>query len=171
MTLSQMLIAGHTIISVVAIVVGAFALRDLFRGQAASRALSAFIVLAIATSATGFILPLKGVTPAVVVSIVALMILAAVLWSRGRLRNSYWARSVYAGGLVASEYLLVFVGVAQSFTKIPALKILAPTQSEPPFAVSQGIVFVAFVAIGIFALMTARRQPVIVAGAAVASSR
>ena len=97
--------------------------------------LTIFIVLAIATSATGFILPLHGVSPAVVISIVALIILAAVLLSRGRLR---WARWVYVGGLVASEYLLIFVGVVQAFTKVPPLKVLAPTQSEPPFAVAQG---------------------------------
>ena len=155
MTLSQILIAGHMLISIVAIIVGVFALRNLFRAQAASMSLTIFIVLAIATSATGFILPLHGVSPAVVISIVALIILAAVLLSRGRLR---WARRVYVGGLVASEYLLIFVGVVQAFTKVPPLKVLAPTQSEPPFAVAQGIVLVAFVVVGVLALRAFRPQ-------------
>ncbi|MCW6512791.1 hypothetical protein [Lichenifustis flavocetrariae] len=132
MTLPQILIAGHTLISLVAIVVGVFALRDVFRAQASSGSLTTFIVLAIATSATGFILPLHGVSPAVVISILALIILAAVLLSRGRLRGSRWARWIYVGGLVASEYLLIFVGVVQAFTKVAPLKVLAPTQSEPP---------------------------------------
>src|SRR5271170_2194520 len=57
MTLSQVLIAIHTLISIVALVVGVFALRDLFRAQASSTSLSAFIVLAIATSVTGFLCP------------------------------------------------------------------------------------------------------------------
>ena len=152
MTLSHIMIAVHTLISIIAIVVGAFALRDLFRARASSPSLSAFIVLAIATSATGFLCPLKGVSPAVVISIVALVILAAVLLSQGRLRDSHWARWVYVGGLVASEYLLIFVGVVQAFTKIPALEIVAPTQSEPPLAVAQGIVLVAFVVIGVLAV-------------------
>jgi hypothetical protein len=156
MTLSQILIAIHTLISIIALVVGIVALRDLFRAQASSTSLSAFIVLAIATSATGFLCPLKGVSPAVVISIVALLILAAVLLSRGRLRDSQSARWVYVGGLVASEYLLIFVGVVQAFTKIPALEILAPTQSEPPFAVAQGIVLVAFVVIGVLAVRAFR---------------
>jgi hypothetical protein len=158
MTLSQILIAIHTLISIVALVVGVFALRDLFRAEASSTSLSAFIVLAIATSVTGFLCPLKGVSPAVVISIVALVILAAVLWSRGRLRDSHWARWVYVGGLVVSEYLLIFVGVVQAFTKIPALAIVAPTQSEPPFAVAQGIVLVAFVVIGVLAVRAFRQQ-------------
>jgi hypothetical protein len=158
MTLSQILIAIHTLISIIALVVGVFALLDLFRAQASSTSLSAFIVLAIATSATGFLCPLRGVSPAVVISIVALVILAAVLLSRGRLRGSHWARWVYVGGLVASEYLLVFVGVVQAFIKIPALEILAPTQSEPPFAVAQGVVLVAFVAIGVLAVRAFRPQ-------------
>src|ERR1700712_4167576 len=152
MTLSQFLIAGHTLISIVAIIVGVFALRDLFRKQASSTALTAFIALAIATSATGFILPLNGVSPAVVISIVALIILAAVLLSRARLGSSRAARWVYVGGLVASEYLLIFVGVVQAFTKVAHLKVLAPTQSEPPFAIAQGLVLVAFVVIGVLAL-------------------
>ena len=158
MTLSQVLIAGHTLISIVAILVGVFALRDLFRAQASSTSLMAFIVLAIATSATGFILPLKGISPAVVISILALVILAAVLVSRGHLRGSRWARWIYVGGLVASEYLLIFVGVVQAFTKISILKTLAPTQAEPPFAVAQGIVLAAFVLVGVLALRAFRLQ-------------
>ena len=124
MTLSQISIAAHTVISIVAIIVGVFALRDLFRAKSSSSSLTAFIVLAIATSATGFILPLHGVSPAVVISIVALVILAAVLLSRGRLRGPRWARWLYVGGLVASEYLLIFVGVVQAFTKVAPLKVL-----------------------------------------------
>ncbi|MCW6512054.1 hypothetical protein [Lichenifustis flavocetrariae] len=158
MTLSQVFIAGHTLISIAAIIVGVFALRDVFRAQASSTSLTAFIVLAIATSATGFILPLHGVSPGVVISIVALIILAAVLLSRGRLDESRWARWVYVGGLVASEYLLIFVGVVQAFVKIPPLTALAPTQSEPPFTVAQGIVLVAFVLIGVLALRAFRPE-------------
>ena len=37
---------------------------------------------------------------------------------------------------VASLYLNVFVLVVQSFVKVSALNTLAPTQSEPPFAIT-----------------------------------
>jgi hypothetical protein len=46
----------------------------------------------------------------------------------------------------------VFVLIAQSFLKVPALHELAPTGSEPPFAVAQGIVFVIFIALTVLAL-------------------
>ena len=47
-----------------------------------------------------------------------------------------------------SLYLNVFVLVAQLFQKVTALKALAPTQSEPPFAITQLVV------LGIFVLLT-----------------
>jgi hypothetical protein len=49
-------------------------------------------------------------------------------------------------------YLNAFVAVVQAFQKIPALKALAPTGSEPPFAVAQLVVLAAFVAFGVLAV-------------------
>ena len=53
---------------------------------------------------------------------------------------------------IIAEYLNVFVLVVQSFEKVPALHAMAPTQSEPPFAVAQGIVLVLFIVLTIFAV-------------------
>jgi hypothetical protein len=158
MSASQVLIAGHTIISIVAILAGALALRDIFRGRASSPSISAFLILAVATSATGFVLPLSGVSPAVVIAIVALAVLIAVLLSKRRLGRSRSPRWIYVGGLVASEYLLIFVGVAQAFAKISILQSAAPTQSEPPFAIAQGIVLVAFLVLGILAIRSLKPE-------------
>jgi fatty acid desaturase len=91
------------------------------------------------------------VTPAVVVGIVALAILAAVLFSQPRASGESRWRLVYVGGIVASLYLLVFVAVAQAFMKIAFLRETAPTQSEPPFAITQVIVLLAFVVLGLLA--------------------
>jgi hypothetical protein len=49
-------------------------------------------------------------------------------------------------------YFNVFVLVVQFFEKVPALKALAPTQSEPPFAVAQPVVLALFVVLTIFAV-------------------
>lgn len=65
-------------------------------------------------------------------------------------------RPVYAAAAVASLYFLVFVAVAQAFAKVPALAALAPTQSEPPFAIAQGVVLLVFVILGTLA---ARSRP------------
>jgi hypothetical protein len=40
----------------------------------------------------------------------------------------------------------------QGFLKIAPLKALAPTQSEPPFVIAQGVAFLAFIVIGYFAV-------------------
>jgi hypothetical protein len=45
-------------------------------------------------------------------------------------------------------YLNVFVLVVQSFQKLSFLQPLAPTQSEPPFAIAQIVVLVVFVVLG-----------------------
>jgi hypothetical protein len=50
---------------------------------------------------------------------------------------------------VRNEYLSVFVLIAQFFMKIPALKALAPTQSEPPFLGTEVVVMVVFIVLGV----------------------
>jgi len=55
-------------------------------------------------------------------------------------------------------YLNVFVLVVQAFEKVPALKAMAPTQSEPPFLVAQLVVLALFVALAIFALKRFRGE-------------
>jgi len=55
-------------------------------------------------------------------------------------------------------YLNVFVGVVQSFLKIPALRALAPKQTEPPFVISQGVVLLMFVVLAIVAAVRFRAE-------------
>jgi hypothetical protein len=45
-------------------------------------------------------------------------------------------------------YLNAFVAVVQAFQKLPPLQPLAPTQSEPPFAIAQGLALLAFLYLG-----------------------
>jgi hypothetical protein len=58
-----------------------------------------------------------------------------------------WRRT-YVIGAVIALYLSVFALIAQLFMKIPALKALAPTQSEPPFLVTQIVVMLIFIVLG-----------------------
>jgi hypothetical protein len=46
--------------------------------------------------------------------------------------------------------------VAQSFMKVSALNALAPTQTEPPFAVTQAAVLATFILIALIAVMKFR---------------
>ncbi len=56
-------------------------------------------------------------------------------------------------------YLNVFVLIVQLFQKVPALKALAPIQTEPPFQITQLITFVLFGLLTIFAVIKFRNEP------------
>ncbi len=80
-------------------------------------------------------------------------------------RNRHWpSRSARAGiqslrGIAAGEsvdhraprHLNQFVGVVQTFQKVPFFKALAPTQTEPSFAIAQLLVLALLVVLGIAA--------------------
>jgi ABC-type protease/lipase transport system fused ATPase/permease subunit len=66
-----------------------------------------------------------------------------------------WRRT-YVIGAVIALYLNVFVLITQFFMKVPALKALAPTQSEPPFLVTQVVVMLLFIVLGV---LVAKRFP------------
>jgi ABC-type protease/lipase transport system fused ATPase/permease subunit len=90
------------------------------------------------------------------VGIISLAVLAVVIFSR-RSRNLAGAwRKTYVIGSVFTLYLNVLVLIAQIFQKVPGLKAIAPTQSEPPFVVAQLFVLVLFIAIGVFATIRVR---------------
>jgi hypothetical protein len=55
-------------------------------------------------------------------------------------------------------YLNVFVLIAQAFQKVPALKAMAPTQSEPPFLLAQLVCMALFVALTIVAAIKFRNE-------------
>jgi magnesium-transporting ATPase (P-type) len=61
-------------------------------------------------------------------------------------------RPTYVITATTALYLNVFVGVVQSFDKLPALKALAPTGSEPPFKVVQLVVLALFAGLGFLAV-------------------
>jgi len=61
-------------------------------------------------------------------------------------------RWLYVVTVMISLYLNVLVGVVQAFQKLPLLQPLAPTGTEPPFAVAQGLVLLAFAVLTVLAL-------------------
>ncbi len=66
-----------------------------------------------------------------------------------------WRRTYIISAMI-SLYLNVFVLVAQLFQKVPALKAMAPTQSEPLFLVTQLVVMAIFAALTIAAALRFR---------------
>jgi hypothetical protein len=115
-----------------------------------------FLATTVATSVTGFLFPVHHLMPSHVLGIISIVVLSVTLVARYRCNLEGASRWIYAGGAVLSLYLNFFVLIAQSFAKIPALKVLAPTQSEPPFVVAQSVALVVFAALGIGAIIRFR---------------
>lgn len=153
------LTTGHTAISIVAILTGIIVVAGLFKAVADGFWTTIFLATAILTSATGFLFPFNGVLPSHIVAVIALVVLALTLLARYGFGMDGPGRWVYASGIVFSLYFLVFVGIAQAFAKIPALRAAAPTQSELPFALTEGLTLVIFVALAIAASRSFRPEP------------
>ena len=135
----------HTWLSLIAIVAGFPVAAGLMQGQIRPGWTGVFLSTAFATSATGFGFPFNGVLPSHIIGAVALVIVVVAGFALyARRLDGVWRR-VYAITAMVSFYLLLFVLVAQSFQKVPALRALAPTGSEPPFAIAEGLLLLAFV--------------------------
>jgi hypothetical protein len=115
-----------------------------------------FLFTTALTSATGFLFPIHGFTPALGVGILACVILAVALFALYKEHLIGVWRWMYVIAAVASLYLNVFVLVVQSFVKVSALNALAPTQTEPPFAITQAAVLAIFILITLVAIVKFR---------------
>jgi len=148
--------AIHVIISLFAILTGLFVLGAMLSNKDLSRLTAIFLIFTIATSVTGFFFPFHGFTQAIGVGIISLVLLAVAVCARyiGHTRG-FW-RWLYIVTALMSLYLNCFVLVVQSFQKIPALKAIAPTQTEPPFAVTQIVVLLAFIVLTVISLIRFR---------------
>jgi hypothetical protein len=82
-------------------------------------------------------------------SLVLLAIAVPALYAFRAVGAWHWAYIIAA---ITAPYLNVFVGVIQAFLKLPSLHVLAPTRSEPPFLVTQLIVLVIFITLGVLAV-------------------
>jgi hypothetical protein len=141
----------HTLWSLIGIASGLVVLKGLLSSQRLDGWTALFLLSAVATSATGFLLPAASFGPSHWVGVISLVVLAFAILARYGLHLAGGWRRIYAAGAVLALYFLVFVGVAQLFAKVPALHALAPTQAEPPFAIAEGAVLVLFVALTIAA--------------------
>ena len=143
----------HVIISLIGIVSGLIVLGGMFGSRRLPGWTAIFLLTTVLTSVTGFMFPGTTLTPARIFGIISLCVLVPALIARYAFGMRGLWRWIYVGGAVIALYLNVFVLVAQSFAKIPVLKPLAPTQSEPPFLASELFVLVIFILLGIVALI------------------
>ncbi|HEV2570874.1 hypothetical protein [Methylocella sp. CPCC 101449] len=149
----------HTILSLVAIVAGFPVVRDLLHSRADGPWTMTFLVTALATNITGFFLPASQFLPSHAVGILSTILLIVAILARYAFDFSGVWRWVYVIGMTLGQYFLLFVLVAQLFLKVHALKALAPTQSEPPFAIAQIALLIIFIALLIQAIRRFHPQP------------
>jgi hypothetical protein len=150
----------HTLISLVAILTGLVVLFGLLSDKRFDGWTKWFLVTAVATTVTGFFFPFHGFTPAIGLGLISLPILALTIYARYPKNLAGAWRWIYVIGAVISLYFNVFVGVVQSFEKIPALKAMAPTQTEQPFKVTQLVALALFVLLTLVAVIRFRPEPI-----------
>jgi len=146
----------HVIITLVAIGSGLIVVGGMFASHRLPVTTALFLFTTALTSVTGFLFPIHGLTPALRVGILACVILAVALFALYKKHLVGAWRWIYVITAVASLYLNVFVLVVQSFVKVSALNALAPTQTEPPFAITQVVILVIFILIALIAVITFR---------------
>jgi len=150
----------HTLISLVAIFTGLVVVVGMLGGKRLDGWTKWFLITAVATTITGFFFPFHGFTPAIGLGIISLPFLALTIFARYAKRLAGPWRWIYVIGAVICLYFNLFVAVVQTFEKIPALHAMAPTQTEPPFKLTQLVVLLVSVLLAIVAAIRFRPEPI-----------
>ena|SRR5260221_9481153 len=149
----------HVVLSLVGIFAGLVVVFGMFNSKTLDGWTALFLATTVLTSVTGFPFPRDHILPSHIVGIISLVVLAITIYALySRHLAGPW-RWIYVVTAVVALYLNVFVAVVQSFMKVPMLNALAPTQSEPPFAIAQSVVLLVFIALGVVALRSFHPQP------------
>jgi hypothetical protein len=147
----------HVVISLIGILTGLVVLIGLISGRRFNGWTAWFLTSTVGTSVTGFFFPFHGVTPGIILGIISLFLLAVAIFARYFRRFVGAWRGIYVVTAMIALYLNVSVLIAQLFQKVPALKALAPTQTDPPFLVAQLSTLMIFILLTIAAALRFRR--------------
>jgi len=148
----------HVLLSLIGIFSGFVVVFGLLAAKRLDGWTTLFLASTVLTSVTGFLFPFHGFLPSHGVGILSLLALAIAIFARyGRHLAGLWRRT-YVITAVIALYLNVFVLIVQLFQKVPALKAIAPTQSEAPFKVTQLVALVLFVVLASFAAIRFRSE-------------
>jgi hypothetical protein len=142
----------HVIISLIGILFGLIVLFGMFGSKRLDGMTALFLATTVLTSVTGFGFPFDHFLPSHAVGAISLVFLAMALFAIYVEHLAGTWRWIYVVSAIIALWFNVFVLIVQSFMKIPALKALAPTQSEPPFQIAQEAALVLFVVLAILAV-------------------
>ena len=143
----------HVVITLIAVVAGVIAIFGMIGSNRMDGVTTIFLLFTVLTSVTGFLFfPIVKLTPALVLGIMSMVVLAIALAARYLYAMRGAWRWIYVVTAVIAQYFNSFVLVVQSFLKIPPLHALAPQGNEPPFAIAQGAVLLFYIVIGTLAV-------------------
>ena len=148
----------HVVITLIAMVAGLIAIFGMIGNERRDTVNGVFLRFTVLTSVTGFLFPIHGLTPALILGMMSMAVLAIALAARYRFAMQGSWRWAYVVTAVIAQYFNSFVLVVQSFLKIPALHVLAPQGNEPPFAIAQGAVLLLYVVLGYLSVKRFRPQ-------------
>jgi hypothetical protein len=149
---------SHVIISILGIVSGLVVLASLLSGKLPRIVNALFLIATVLTSAGGYLFPFTHILPSHIIGAISLLILAVAIYALYGAHLAGGWRKTYVITAMVALYLNCFVLVFQLFLKVPAIHALAPTQSEPPFAIAQITVMILFIVLIILAVKKFRIQ-------------
>ena len=142
----------HVALVLIAIGSGAIVLFGLLIGYLLDKWAVLILRCSLAASVTGLVFPFHHLLPTHGVSMLSVYVSGAVIlaWRKHHL-SGIW-RSIFAMTTTVVLYLNVVVAVTLIFKHMSSFRALAPPQSEPTFLVTQFLVMVVFVVLGIRAV-------------------
>jgi hypothetical protein len=134
----------HVVLSLIGILSGFLVLVGMIGRKPSSLWTAIFFITNILTDVTGFLFPFKELTPGIILGILSLVALIAAGLARSK-------RGAYVAAIAVALYFNVFVLIAQSFRKIPALAEIAPTQASPVFGITQLVALIVIILLAVTA--------------------
>lgn len=141
----------HTTVSLVGIASGLVVVLGMLGARRLPWMTALFLLTTVATSATAFLFPFTRFGQGHAIGVLSLVVLVPTLLALYRFRLAGSWRWIYVAGAVTALWLNIVVGIAQLFGRVAFLNALAPTQTEPPFRLTQLAVLGLFIVLGAFA--------------------
>lgn len=142
----------HVVISLIAIVSGIVVAYGFLTADRHDRSTLVYMLTTALTSITGFLFPFHGVTPAIIVGVLCLVIFVPTALARYSFHLAGIWRPVFVVGALVLLFFNCLVLIIQSFQKITALNALAPNGSEPPILAAQVALLVLTLLVGYFSV-------------------
>ncbi|HXI75638.1 MAG TPA: hypothetical protein VNH21_00785, partial [Steroidobacteraceae bacterium] len=115
----------HVIISLIGIGSGILVLIGMLQANLVPKITAVFLATTVLTSVTGFMFPFTTFGPPRIVGVISLIVLVVAILALYSFKLAGSWRRAYVATALFALYLNVFVGVVQTFQKVPFFHALA----------------------------------------------